>query len=333
MSRHSHRLGLIMLVRRSLPALAAAFIATRAQAQGVMPAGTIRLVVPYPPGGITDILARGMAQAMTPILGQSVVVENRPGANGSIGATAVARGPADGATLLVGVTDTHAVNPAAMRNLQYDAIRDFAPLSNITNVPLALAVGPSQRGVRDLAAFIAAAQARPEGLTHSSWGIGSTSQLAMLRIGEAAGISLLHVPYTGAAPAAQALAAGQVDAMVLPAGAAEALARGDQVRVLAVLSPQRLALMPDIATLQELGVPLTTSIFQALFAPVRTPAPVTARLAEVAIQAMATPQMTEILRGQAAMADPTGPAGLAALVLAEQEAWGRVVRSGNIRLD
>ncbi len=335
MSRHSHRLGLIMLVRRSLPALAAAVLATQAQgqAQTALPAGTIRLIVPYPPGGITDILARGIAQSMTPLLGQIVVVENRPGANGSIGTTAVARGPADGATLLVGVTDTHAVNPAAMRNLQYDAVRDFAPLTNITNVPLALAVGPSQRGVRDLAAFIAAAKARPEALTHSSWGIGSTSQLAMLRLAEAAGISLLHVPYTGAAPAAQALAAGQVDAMVLPAGAAEALARGDQVRVLAVLSPQRLALLPDVATLQELGVPLTTSIFQALFAPARTPAPVAARLSEVAIQAMAAPQMAEILRAQAAAADPTGPAGLATLVLAEQEAWGRVVRAGNIRLD
>jgi tripartite-type tricarboxylate transporter receptor subunit TctC len=291
------------------------------------------MVVPYNPGGITDILARAMAQPMTVALGHTVVVENRAGANGSIGATLVARAAPDGLTLLLGVTDTHAVNPAAMRNLPYDPLTDFAPISNITNVPLALAVGPSQRGLTDLRAFIAKAKAEPGGLTHSSWGVGSVSQIAMLRIAEAAGIELLHVPYTGAAPAAQALAAGQVDSMILPAGAAEALARDGNVRVLATLAPQRLALLPQVPTLQEQGVPLTTSIFQGLFAPVRTPVPVIALLNAAVATGLAAPGMQDVLRGQAALPDPTTPEGLTTLVRAEQEAWGRIIRAGNIHLD
>jgi tripartite-type tricarboxylate transporter receptor subunit TctC len=325
------------LSRRALPVLAATLAAARypvnAQPVASLPAGTVRIVVPYNPGGITDILARALAQPMTVLLGNTVVVENRAGANGSIGTTVVARAAPDGLTLLLGVTDTHAVNPAAMRNLPYDAVRDFEPVTLITHVPLALAVGPTQRDVQDLRAFVAAARAKPGALSHASWGVGSTSQLAMLRIAETAGIELLHVPYTGAAPAAQALAAGQVDSMVLPVGAAEALGRDGVVRVLATLSPQRLALLPDVPTLQEQGVELAIGIFQALFAPARTPAPIVARLNQAVTQAMQAPAMLEVLRGQAALPEPTTPQGLAALVREEQEAWGRVVRLGNIRLD
>lgn len=158
-----------MLSRRSLAALTLGLAAPGlALAQSELPSGTVRMVVPYPPGGITDVLARGLMQPMTAMLGQTVVVENRPGANGSIGATAVARAPADGLTLLVGVTDTHAVNPAAMRHLPYVPERDFIPVNLITRVPLALAVGPTQRNLADFRAFVAAAKARPGGLTHSS---------------------------------------------------------------------------------------------------------------------------------------------------------------------
>ena len=325
------------LPRRALPALAATLAAasypTNAQLLASLPAGTVRVVVPYNPGGITDILARALAQPLTTLLGNTVVVENRAGANGSIGTTVVARAAPDGLTLLLGVTDTHAVNPAAMRNLPYDAARDFEPVTLITHVPLALAVGPTQRDVRDLRAFVAAARTKPGALSHASWGVGSTSQLAMLRIAETAGIELLHVPYTGAAPAAQALAAGQVDSMVLPVGAAEALGRDGVVRVLATFSRQRLALLPDVPTLQEQGVELSIGIFQALFAPARTPVPIVARLNQAVTQAMQTPAMLEVLRGQAALPEPTTPQGLAALVREEQEVWGRVVRLGNIRLD
>ncbi len=322
------------LTRRGLPILAAGLAAASlpAQAQSI-PAGTVRIIVPFNPGGISDILARSLAQNMTTSLGQTVVVENRAGANGSIGAGVAARATPDGTTLLLGVTDTHAVNPAAMRNIPYDANADFEPVSLLTRVPLALAVGPTQREISDLRSFIAAAKARPGALTYASWGVGSTSQLAVLRIGIAARAELLHVPFTGAAPAQQALAAGQVDAMVMPAGAAEALARDGRVRVLATLSPARLPLLPNVPTLQEQGVALSTSIIQAIFAPARTPAPIIARLNQAMATAMATPAMIEVFRAQAAVPEHTTPAALAALVRSEQEAWGQVVRSENIRLD
>ncbi len=303
-----------------------------ASAQG-FPSGSIRLVVPYPPGGITDVLARGLAAAMSSHLGQPVVVENRAGANGSIGANGVARATPDGSVLLVGVTDTHAVNPAAMPNLPYDANRDFAPVGLITRVPLALAVGPTQAQIADLPAFVAAAKARPQGLTHSSWGVGSVSQIAMLRIALAGGFELLHVPFTGAAPALTALGAGQVDSMVLPAGAAEAFARDGRVRVLAVLSPERLALLPNVPTLRQQGVDLSVSILQAVFAPARTPPATVARLNAAMVEAMKAPAMLEILRLQASAPEIGTPEALAELVRTEQDAWGSVVRSAGIRLE
>ncbi|RVT91581.1 tripartite tricarboxylate transporter substrate binding protein [Rhodovarius crocodyli] len=321
---------MIRVSRRVLPAL---FLAAPMLSPARAQSGSIRIVVPFPPGGITDVLARALAQQMTPVLGSTVVVENRPGANGSIGANAVARSAPDGHTLLLGVTDTHAVNPAAMRNLPYDALADFAPISNITNVPLVLAAGPTRAELTDLPSFIAAAKAAPGVLTHSSWGVGSTSQIAMLRLAEAAGFEVLHVPFTGAAPAAQALAAGQVDSMVLPAGAGEALSRDGRVRLLAALSPQRLSLLPNLPTLQEQGVALSVSIFQAVFAPARTPAAIITRYNQAMGEALRSAPMQEVLRAQAALADFTTPQGLTDLVKQEQEAWGRIVRAGNIRLD
>jgi tripartite-type tricarboxylate transporter receptor subunit TctC len=321
--------------RRALAVLAAVLAApsiARTQGRAVIP-GTVRIIVPFNAGGISDILARGVAQHMSSPLGNTVVVENRPGANGSIGATAVARAAPDGTTLLLGVTDTHAVNPAAMQNLPYDAGRDFTPVSLITRVPLALAIGPSQQGITDIRAFVAAARSRPNVLTYASWGVGSTSQLAMLRLAEAAGFEALHVPFTGAAPAQQALAASQVDAMVMPAGAAEALARDGRVRALATLAPERLALLPQVPTLGEQGVALTTSIIQGIFAPGRTPPPVVLRLNEAMQEALRAPGMLHVLRAQAAAPEPTTSEGLAALVVQEQEAWGRVVRAQGIRLD
>lgn len=155
----------------------------------------------------------------------------------------------------------------------------------------------------------------------------------MLRLGEAAGIELLHVPFTGAAPAAHALAAGQVDSMILPAGAAEALARDGNIRILAVLSPERLPLLPNVPTMKEQGVDLSVSIFQGIFAPARTPEAVVLRLNQAVAHGLRDPAMLEILRGQASKAEPMTVPQLAELVTEEQQAWGRVVRNANIRLD
>jgi len=321
--------------RRLLQACTAglAFPSSALFAQQRLLSGTVKIVVPFPPGGITDVLARGLAQQMTGSLGTPVVVENRAGANGSIGATQVARAAPDGLTLLLGVTDTHAVNPAAMRNVAYDANRDFAPVSNITSVPLVLAVGPTLKDLANLRAFIDAARKQPGKFTHASWGVGSTSHIAMLRVADTTGIELLHVPYTGAAPAAQALIAGQVDSLILPAGAAEAFARDGRLRILAALSPKRLTLLPDVPTLADQGVALSVSVFQALFAPAGTPPAVIALLNKSVESAVQSEAFLKTLQTQAALPTPSTPEALAEFVRSEQDAWGRIIRAGNIRLD
>ncbi|NDG49439.1 MAG: tripartite tricarboxylate transporter substrate binding protein [Rhodospirillales bacterium] len=197
--------------RRTLLALTGSGLAAPALAYPERP---LRIVIGGPPGGLNDIVARAMAQPLGGLLGQSVVVENRPGAGASIGATFAARAPADGYTLWMGIVDTQAILPTSMRNLAYDPDRDFAPITFICNAPFAMAVGPSKPGIASFEALMAAAAARPEAISFSSWGVASTPHLAMQRIILPRRIEMLHVPFAGAAPALQAVVAGQVDCTV-----------------------------------------------------------------------------------------------------------------------
>jgi tripartite-type tricarboxylate transporter receptor subunit TctC len=204
----------------------------------------VRLVVPWPPGAFTDVSARALAQVMTGTLGQPVVVENRAGASGSIGAEAVARAAPDGYTLLVGSAEPCAINALVNRRLPYDPVADFAPISLYAKVPAALAVGPSLREAADFDGFLDAVRAAPGRLTFGSWGIASVSHLTMEALNRAAGLRMLHVPFNGAAPAITAVAAGQVDAMFLLAGTAMGAARSGRVRILALAGDRRAAPMP-----------------------------------------------------------------------------------------
>ena len=316
--------------RRGLLAGAATLLAAPALA---FPDRSVRVIVPWNAGGVTDILARAMAPAMQASLGQPVVIENRAGANGGVGAEAAARAPADGHTLFVSNADTHAINPFAYRRLPYDPQADFAPVSLFARVPFALMVGPSQRGVTDLTGLLAAARQRPGQVTFASWGVASASHLSMERIARAAGVEMLHVPFTGQAPGMTAVAAGQVDAMVLPAGGAEALARDGRVRILAVTSAERLALLPNAPTLKEAGTDVVTGNWFAFHVPARTPAPVVLRLSQVTAEVLRQPQVVEVFRQQATAPDATTPGGLADFVRGERERWGAVIRAANIVLE
>ena len=316
--------------RRLLPGLAAALVARPALA---FPERALRIVSPFNPGSLSDIMARGLAQPLAGVLGQPVVVENRFGAGGGIGAAAAARAPADGYTLFLGMVDVMAVNPFTYRALAYDPERDFAPVSFVTHVPTALIAGPSRPDIQRFADLVAVAKRAPGGLSYASWGVGSTSQLSFERIARPAGITFLHVPFTGAAPAIQAVLSSQVDVMVLPAGAAAAMARGGNARVLAVASPERLPLVPDAATLAELGLPLSLSLWQAVYVPARTPAPVVARLNGALRQAMQAPAFVEMVRAQGGQPEPGSPEELAAFERGERQAWGAVVRELDIHLE
>jgi tripartite-type tricarboxylate transporter receptor subunit TctC len=291
------------------------------------PERSIRIISGFPPGGLNDVVSRAMAQALTPILGVPVVVENRAGAGGSVGGMAAARSAPDGHTLWMGIVDTQAILPTAMRALQYDPDRDFAPISFVANVPFAYISGPSQPNIRDFPALMAAAKARPGTITFASWGVASTSHLAMERVLRQQQVEMLHVPFTGQAPAMQAIIASQVDCMALPAGGAEGAWRAGQLRVLAVAAKQRVPLYPDVPTILELGGTLDAGLWKAIYAPARTPAPIITRLNQAVHEAMRQPQFIEVLRMQGAVPEPTTPEALAELQRRDRIAWGEVVQA------
>lgn len=319
--------------RRHLLTAAGAGTMFSAPALAAWPERAIRIISPYNAGGVNDILARGLSVPMSGILKQSVVVENRAGAGGGIGAAVAARSAPDGYTAFLANVDTQAINQFIYRNLPYDPEKDFSPVTLVTTIPFAIVVGPSRPNIRDLPGLIAAAKADPNGLSFCSWGVGSTSHLAFERVARHVGMELLHVPFTSQAPAMQAIMASQVDVMAVPAGGAEAMARDGQTRILAVVEAERLALLPNVPTVKEFGIDLTIGLWQALYMPARTPQPVVAQFRAAAHEAMQTPGFQEVLRGQAAKAEPTTPEGLTELERRERPAWSAIVRQLDIRIE
>lgn len=296
------------------------------------PDQAVRIVVPWNAGGATDVISRALASAMAPLLGQPVVVDNRPGANGAVGAQFVAGARPDGHTLFVASAETHSVNPLVYSRLAYDPVAGFEPITVFANGPFALVVR-SGLGVDTLDAFIGLARSRPGQLTYASWGIGSTSQLAAASVIRHAGIDLLHVPFTGAAPAYTALVAAQVDAMFMNAGPAESLARDGRVKILGIGSAARVPLLPSVPTLRELGMPLDAANWFALLGPARTPPAVVERIATTAAEALRAPATQEVFRAQGILPVGMPPAETRAFIAADRERLGVVVRSLNIRLD
>jgi tripartite-type tricarboxylate transporter receptor subunit TctC len=292
----------------------------------------IRVVVPWNAGGATDVVSRALASAMAPLLGQPVIVDNRPGANGAVGAQYVAAARPDGHTLFVASAETHAVNPLVYSRLTYNPVADFAPITIFADGPFALVVR-SGLGADTLEAFVRLARSRPGQLTYASWGTGSTSQLAAARVIQHAGLDLLHVPFTGAAPAYTALVAAQVDAMFMNAGPAEALARDGRVLILGVGSSERVPLLPAVPTLRELGMPVEAANWFALLGPARLPADVASRVASTSAAALRTPAAQEVFRAQGILPVAMSPEQTSAFIAADRERWAAVVRSLNLRLD
>lgn len=324
------RRGILAAAVTGATAMAAGRSALAQPAVMTLPDRAIRIIVPYNPGGITDVMSRAMAVGLQSVLGQSVVVENRAGANGTVGTLAAARAAPDGTTLTMGITDTFAINRSTFRNLPYNDETDFMPVSMVARVPFAVMVGNHVRGVTDFRTLVSEAKRERGRLSFASWGVGSSSHLAMEFIAGAQQFEKLHVPFTGQAPGMQSVAAGQVDAMVLPVGGAESLARDGRARIVALANPGRIELTPNVPTLTELGVPLSTGLWLALYAPARTPAPLVARLNQAVRDGMANAQLREAFRNQAAVPEPSTPEELAAFQRTEREQWAQVVRRANI---
>ncbi len=276
------------MIRRYCLMLVAAMAVSFASAVSAQsfPVKPIKLVVPFAPGGSTDLVARMLAERMGPLLGQSVTVDNRGGAGGTLGADLVAKATPDGYTLLMGTVSTHGASPAIYRKIPYDPVKDFQPITNVMSVPSVFVVNPKMpaKSMRD---FIAMAKAAPGRHTFASPGIGSLGHANVENFAHLAGIQLLHVPYKGAGPALNDALAGQVDALTDNLPSALPHIQAGRLRALALLSPQRSSLLPDVPTYRELGFEeLSEGGWFGLMAPAGTPPAVVARLREAAHRAM-----------------------------------------------
>lgn len=244
-----------------------------AQAQAVF-IKPLRLVVPFPPGGPTDIVARPLAQMLSLALGQAVTVDNRAGAGGSIAADSVAKSPADGYTLLMGTVGTHAINAALYKKLPYDPLKDFTPLGLAASAPVAMVVGTASP-YATVADLVAAARRQPGAIEFGSAGNGTPGHLTGELFAKAAGIQLKHIPYRGSAPAVTDLLGGQIRLMFDPVQSILSQVRGEKLRALAVSSRERSAVLPQVPTLAEAGLPgFEAEAWWAVFAPAHVPAPV-----------------------------------------------------------
>ncbi|MBW6401520.1 tripartite tricarboxylate transporter substrate binding protein [Roseomonas sp. HJA6] len=311
--------------RRSL---IAALLATPAlaRAQGTWtPDRPIRLVVPFAPGGSTDVTARLVAEAIAARLGQPVVVENRPGAGGNIGSEAVARAAPDGYTLLMGTSSTHATNAALYRNLPFNPQRDFAPVGQIAFIPNLLVVNP-EVPARDLAGLIALGKAQPGSLNFGNAGSGTSQHLSAAMIAAQAGIEVTHVAYRGGAPAVTDLIGGKIQAMASPLVEVIAHVQAGRLRALAITTARRSALLPEVPTVAETIPGFEVALWNGIFAPAGTPPPAVLRLSNE----IATVLRTEELRAKLAQqgSEPVGsnPEAFATFIAAEIPKWAELVR-------
>ncbi|MFN3658537.1 MAG: Bug family tripartite tricarboxylate transporter substrate binding protein [Pseudolabrys sp.] len=323
-----------MLDRRSLIAgLSAALLARPGLAQEKYPARPVTLIVPFAPGGSTDVIARVVAEAMRGPLGQPVVVENRAGAGGSVGTAAVARAQPDGYTIGMGTASTLAINPAAYRALPYDVARDLAPIGLVAEVPNIMEINPAVPA-SDMAAFIALARGQPGKLSYGSSGNGSVSHLMGEQFKLLTGADLVHVPYRGVGPALADAVAGQIQVMFDNLPTSLPLVQAGKLRPLAVSSRERLAALPGVPTFAELKLDdLDWTAFFGLVAPARTDPAVVAMLNAALQKALMDSSVREKLAAQQAEPAPGSAAEFGALIHSAAVQMKRATQAANIRID
>jgi tripartite-type tricarboxylate transporter receptor subunit TctC len=318
-------------VLRAAAVMAPAIISARAE--DAYPNRVVKLVVPWPAGGITDVIGRLVAQKLSTGLGQPMIVENRAGASGTIGHAAVAQSAPDGYTLLLATNSTYAIAPHLFERLPYDGDKAFAPISLVARSPQVLSIHPSvpAKDFRALLDYVRASKA--DAVTFESAGPGSTSHLAMELLMSMAGLRMLHVPYRGGGPAMQALIAGEVQMGFSDAVIALPFVGSDKIRMLAVSTTERLAGTPQLPTIAESGVAgFQSSTDVAMFAPAGTPAPIIRRLHQALAAGLKTPEVRGPIETQGAITIGSSPEELAAYLVQESGKWGEVIRARGIKI-
>ena len=291
------------------------------------------MVVPFTPGGSTDILARALAPKLALALGVNVVVDNKPGAGGSLGAADVAKADPDGHTLLMGHIGTLAVNPSIYPKLAYDPVRSFVPVAWVARVPNVLVV-PSSSPAKTFKEFVERARAQPGKFTFSSGGNGSAAHITFEYLKLRAKLFMLHIPYRGTAPSVTDLIAGNVDATFTGAPAVLPHVKSGRLRALAVSSAQRIANLPDVPTVAESGYPgWEADQWYGVVAPAGTPAPLVVRLNAEINKALALPDVAQQLSTEGAVPTPNTPQVFADLIRREIPRWAEVVKAGNVKPD
>ncbi len=318
----------------------AASLCTAADAQA-WPTKPIKFVVPYPPGGPLDTVARMLADRLKDTLAQAVVVENRPGAGGNIGADAVAKSAPDGYTIVMGAVATHAINPHLYANMPYKALSDFAPVTLVANVPNVLVMSSEAAArlrINTLADLVAYAKANPGKLNFASGGNGSAGHLAGELLKAQANVFAVHIPYPGAGPAQLALLSGQVDFMFDNLASATANIKAGKLKALAVTTKTRAASLPELATMSEAGKSLGLADFDVstwfgVFAPAKTPGDVVARLNKEIIAILVSGDFKDKLARLGAEPAPMQPQAFADFVAAESRKYAAIVKRSGARID
>ena len=296
------------------------------------PARPVRMIVPFTPGGSTDIYARTLSPKLADAIGQQVVVDNRAGAGGALGAELAAKAPPDGYTLWIGQTANLAIGPALRKKSPYDPVRDFAPITMVQRASSVFVVsaGSPLKSLKDL---IALAKKNP-GVTYGSAGVGTAGHINGFLVGKMAGIELLHVPYKGASPAMLDLQAGRIQTMATSIGSSAGMIRQGKIRAIATTGGKRAHALPDVPTVAEQGITgYDIGSWHAVLAPAKTPAPIIARLNKDLVAILRQPDTQEKLSSEGGAVMPTTPEEAAAFIRSEVGKWAKLLKDANIPVD
>jgi tripartite-type tricarboxylate transporter receptor subunit TctC len=310
-----------------------ALFAAAGTATAAWPDKVIRIVVPFAAGGSTDLVARKIAEGLSQRLGANVIVENRPGAGGTVGTEYVARQPADGYTILMGSVSTHGSAPCVYSKLPYDAVKDFTPLTVVATIPNVMSVNQSVPA-NNLQEFVALLKKEPEKYSFASNGQGTSNHLAAELFKSTAGVSMVHVPYRGSGPALIDLVGGQINMMMDVVMTSYPYIKDGKIKALAVTSPQRSAMLPDVPTVAESGYPgYEAMVWFGMLAPANMPEPLRTKLTDGLVQTLHAPAMKTYLEQQGAqVSDVAGPA-FGSMIKDEISKWCQVVKKAGIRRD